>query len=302
MKKFISFLFLTIILSSCIGSKNKTIKIGINPWPGYELVYTAKHFELYKKHGLDVEIIEFGSLSDVKTAYQNGQIDIMCSTLIEVVTSYADAGIESSVILATDYSNGPDVIIAKEKGLKGKRIAVETGSLGVFMLGMALEKEGVSLDEVNIVPSDQSSLSELFKAKKIDGAVTYPPFSFNLKKEHSELIEVFSSADIPFKVIDVLSAKKQFLKENPEIKKKIIRVWDDVLAQYKKDPEKYIPIMAKREKLKASEFKEFLEGLIFLDSRDQEKIDYKNAFNVTIKTLFKAGDIKKLPPVEVFLN
>lgn len=69
-------------LRSCLGfacSKSKRLRIGIDPWPGYEVLYLADRRDLYGD--LDVEIIEFTTLEDVRAAFEAVQIDVMCGTL-----------------------------------------------------------------------------------------------------------------------------------------------------------------------------------------------------------------------------
>ncbi len=292
MLKLIKFLIISLFLNACIQT-SKPIKIGINPWPGYELLVTAKYFNKYKKHNLNVEIIEYGSLSDVKTAFINGQIDIMASTLIEVVTArlYEDTPIE--VLFATDYSNGPDIILSKTKNLKGKRVGCELDSLGVYILGRALEKEGLSLKDIELIPADQSSLLELFSKNKIDAGITYPPFSIKLKKTFKELETIFDSSDIPYQVVDVVSIRKDVLKKHPRIKQKMLAVWEEILDDFRKKPESIIPIMAKREKIPVEEFKDSLEGIVFLEAKDQKNVPFKTIYETINKVLMEIGQIKK---------
>lgn len=271
LKKWTLFFFF-LILCGC-RQNSPLIKIGINPWPGYEPLAAAKTLGLYKKHGLNVQIYEYTSLSDVKTAFEQGHIDIICSTIIEMLAAHDKTGKKLYPLIVSDYSNGPDVIIGKNlknvKELKGKRIGLEIGSLGIFMLGRALQKNNLSLNDVKLIPLDQSQLEKAFKEDTIDAAVSYPPVSIKLVTKNSEIKTVFSSAEIPYEVIDIISVSEQFLKKNPSIKEKILDVWDEVLSMIKNEPNKVIPIMAKREGLSVEEFKEGMEGLVFLNKKNQ---------------------------------
>ncbi len=302
--------FITSLLFYACSKSEPVIRIGMNQWPGYEPIYAAKIKGLYKKHGLNVEILEFGSLNDVKTAYVRGQIDIMCSTLIELIKSYDESGIASKVLMPTDFSNGPDVIIAKEvtkiKDLKGKRIGVEKGTLGMYMLARSLQKANMSFSDVEIVPLDQSSMVEGFIHGKIDASITYPPTSVNILKKVSDAKIVFSSRDIPYEVIDVLVVKSSFLNNNKNLALKINKVWSDALNLLKTNKAEMISIMAKREKISSAEFIEIMDGLVYLTKEDQKKLyekdhKLKKALETTIRVLYESKDLSKLIDAETFL-
>ncbi|MFZ8932670.1 MAG: ABC transporter substrate-binding protein [Bacteriovoracaceae bacterium] len=301
MVKLLKLIFILLMTSSCIDSKPK-LRIGVNPWPGYELLVTAKYFKKYEKHGLDVEIIEYGSLSDVRTAFINNHIDVMASTLIEVITAQVEINDPIEVLFATDYSNGPDVILSRVDNIKGKKIGCELGSLSMFMLGMALEKKGLSFEDVEVIPADQSNLEELFLEDEIDAGVSYPPFSVKLLKKIKGLNVSFSSKEIPYNVIDVVSIRRDLIKKHPEIKQKMMKVWDEMLEEYDLEPDKVIPLMAKREKVSVSELKDSLEGIVFLSSKHQAKVPFQDVFNKINDILFSQGQIKKRIEFNLFDN
>ena len=295
-------LFLLFFIVGCVNPNSSVIKIGLNSWPGYELLYTAKQLGLYEKYGLNVEVIEFGSLSDAKIALQRGHIDLMASTLTEVITAYTEAGIQAKIIFSTDYSNGPDMILSKSDRLsKGTRIALETGSLGVFMLGMALRKYELQLEDVKVVPSDLSKMTSLMELNKIDAAITYEPYATNMRKKIKGLHNIFDSSEIPNMVIDVVSARKEILEKHPNLRDQLLTVWDEAILKLKENPDEIIKIMASREKIEINEFKEMMNGLVLLSKDEQSKIDFKKALEINIDTLYKLKDIDKKPEPSLFL-
>lgn len=70
---------------SCNQAPTEAIRIGISPWPGYELLYLAQEKSFFEQAGLHVQIVEFSSLGDVLRAYEQGNIDGMASTLTEAI-------------------------------------------------------------------------------------------------------------------------------------------------------------------------------------------------------------------------
>jgi NitT/TauT family transport system substrate-binding protein len=232
MKRHLSLILILFTFFSC-QKEQQTIRIGLNQWPGYEPLYAAKVLGLYEKHGLDVEIVEYISLNDVKSGYEKGQIDLMCSTIIEMLKVHDDRQIQSKFLMALDFSNGTDVVLGKNinslEEIKGKKIGVETGTLGMYILGRALQKSGIKLNEITIVPMDQTQMGHAIEDGNIDLAISYPPTSVNIMKNTDNVKVVFSSADIPNEVIDTLSGREDIIRDNPELLKKISLVWDEAL-------------------------------------------------------------------------
>jgi len=303
------FVVILFLFMSC-SKQGPTVRIGMNEWAGYELIFAAKVKGLYKKHGLNVEILEFSSLNDVKTAYERGQVDIMCSTLIELLKSYEDTGIRSKVLMPTDFSNGPDVIIgnklSKLSDLKGKRIGVEKGTLGMYMLARALQISNLEMKDISIVPLDQTTMIEGIQNNTIDVAITYPPISINLLKRVEDAKVLFSSKEIPYEVIDVLVIKEDFLKKSPDVPKKIKKVWDEALGMLKTHKNEMVSIMAKREKITNEELIEIMDGLVFLPSSEQKKLygsdkKMEKTIDTTIEVLLETKDLSKKIKAEIFL-
>ena len=272
--RYVGITCLMAFLTACSNTETTPIKIGINPWPGYEFLYLAQEKGFFKEQGVDVKIIEYASLSDVRRGYERGNLDAMASTLIEVLQVKNNSTRDPNVFLIADYSNGGDVILARDinslKELKGKRIAADTTSLPIFILTRALEQAGLNLTDVEIIPMEQSDIPLAYKEMSIDAAVTYPPISLQLSKRQ-DTKTIFSSADIPGEVVDVVSAESSILKERKNDFKKILRAWDRALEFTKKHPDEAYEIMGNRESITAAEFKAAVNDMEILSVTEQKK-------------------------------
>jgi len=266
------------LLSACDDLQSRPISIGINPWPGYEFLYLAAHKGFYKDEGLDVKIIEYGSLSDVRRGFERGKLDAMAVTLIEVLQADNNSDRKPVVRLVADFSDGADVIVARSdikniKDLKGKRIGADTTSLPIFLLARALEKASLGLDDITLVPLEQTTMERDYVNGQIDVAVTYPPVSVRLlKREDSQ--SIFTSKDIPGEIVDVLAFDESVLRSRPDIQSKIIKAWDRALQYANQNPDDAISIMAKREGITPDEFKDTLSGLVTVSGEKQQE-NYK---------------------------
>ncbi len=263
-------------LVSCAKKPVETLKIAINPWPGYEYLYLAEHNGYFEQLKLPLELIQLSSLSDVQRAYIAGRVDGMASTLIEAVQATQLSDRPVKVILVPDYSNGGDVVIADKaianvEGLKGKTVGVELGSLGIYFLHRALTKNGVELGDVTLSNIEQMDAEKSFQEGKMDAYVTYPPMSIALMKQDG-VHKIFSSAEIPFEIIDTISMDAAVLDVYPNFVIKLHRAWQMALDFAKENPDEAFRIMAEREGISAEEFSEAVLDLAVLDSAAQAEV------------------------------
>ena len=272
-----AFIFLTfILLSSCSEPKTKPFKLAINPWPGYEFLYLAEQLGLYKQVNLDIEIIQVSTLADGQRAYLNGQVDGFASTLVEAVQIEALGAPPVEIILLPDYSNGGDVILADKAfssiaDLKGATIGCEVNSVGLYFLARALEKSNLSITDIKIKNIEQHQGFDALQSKEIDAFISYPPYSLKIQN-NPQYRQIFSSADIPSEILDVLSISKEVLLAHPALKAKLQKVWTLAINYHQQYPDKANKIMAQREGISVAEFESALNDLKVLDLAEQRAI------------------------------
>lgn len=258
----------------CFPEKPASFRLGINPWPGYEFLYLAQERGFYRDEGLEVRIVEFNSLSDARRAYERGQIDALGATVIEVLQARDNSWRSPQIVQVVDYSNGADVILAhpgitNSASLRGARIGVEPASLGIYILARGLDKSGLSLGDVKMVYMDQLAMEDAFRKGDLDAIVTYPPISITLLRD-SKANAVFSSAEIPGEVIDVIAVEAEVNHKRPGDVAKLLRAYHRAVAYTRQNPADAYPIMAAREGLTPEEFRQALtDGIRLLSESDQ---------------------------------
>ena len=271
------FTLCTLTLTAC--SKPQTsVRIAVNPWPGYEFLYLAEQKGFFQQLGANIHLVQLSSLADAQRAYINGRVDGLASTIIEAVQAEPLGGKPLKIVLVPDYSNGADVIVAAKEypdmiSLKGKTIGCEVSSLGIFILQRALAKSGMTLPDVNIVNVEQSSGQTQLAEGKIDAFISYPPVSVNIL-ENEDYHQVFDSSQIPFEIIDTLSIATQVLTEQPELASQIHQAWQMALDYTAQNPEEAYRIMSEREGISVDDFKDVLSDLKILD-RSQQALIYQ---------------------------
>ncbi len=272
-------------LSACSPSAQQSeIRIGINAWPGYELVHLAAVKGFFGEEGLNVRLVEFDSLADAGRSYRVGQIDGLATTMVEVIMIRDDSERDLRVTRIFDVSDGADVIIAPRSigsmaDLRGLPIGVELQSLGTFMLGRALELNGMQFSDVKPVSSDQTTMEEILRAGDLSAVVTYPPVAVKLL-ENPNFHAIFSSAQIPGEVVDVLALDSSLLRGVRPPAAAINRALDKAWAYYLANKEESIRIMAAREGITPAEFAETLSGGIHLYSPAESAAFFESGGNL----------------------
>jgi len=197
------------LLASCSDMSGKPLRVALNPWPGYAFLFLAQEKGYFADEGVNVELVELSSLSDVRKAFERGQVDGMASSLVEVLEVSKNANRRAVISMMADYSNGADVILADKRfadvvSLIGAKIGIEPGTLNRLILMRALETHGLANDDVEIVNIAQPSMGRALSEGTVDAVVTYPPVSTEIERL-GNVRKVFSSGEIPGEISDVIS-------------------------------------------------------------------------------------------------
>jgi len=285
-------LLLVYISSNPNVSKQETIRIGISPWPGYEYLFVAKKKGFFKQTGLDIELVELSSLSEVRRAFERGKIDGMASTLIEVLEAFKYSGKIAQPVLIIDYSNGADEILGSTKiktirELKGKIIGVESGSLSTYLVSRALEMNDINSSEVVIMPMELHDMPTALKTGKVDAITSYPPASVAIKKQF-DLNILFDSSKIPNEILDVIAINNEVLAKNPELQKQLLQTWKLILDYTRDYSDDSYSILTERLMISGNEFKQAMDHIDLVGHHEQSQYYTED---LLMKLLLKNGNV-----------
>lgn len=225
----------------------KTI-IGQSSWIGFAPLYLADKKGFFDKYGADVEIQYFESKTDSKSALAAGRIQGM-STTVDTHVMSAASGLDISMVMAMDTSCGGDGISAKSdikdvKSLAGRKVALDTsGGASYFWFQYLLQKEGMTLDDVEAVNMSSGDAGAAFVAGEVDAAVTWEPWLSKAKATEGGAV-LIDSSETPGVIVDALAMDKDFIAKYPGTIKAIISGWYDALDYIKSNPEDAYAIMA----------------------------------------------------------
>ncbi len=266
-------LLLLLGLAGCAGEPPAPLRIAISPWPGYELLYLAQEQGFFADAGVDVRIVEMGSLGDARRAFERRQVDGMAVTLLEVLESRAATSRAPQVVMVTDWSDGADVLVGRPPvttlaALRGRRIGVQPGSLGTLVLARALESVGLGLADVVPVFVDETRMAEALAAGSVHAVVTYPPFSTGLEGLDGA-VTLFDSRSMPREIVDVVAIDAPVVAAHPDRVRALAEAFDRAVRFTREQPDVAHAVMAQREGLPPGEFAGHLRAMRFADLADQ---------------------------------
>lgn len=252
------------------------LKIGYSDWPGWVAWEVAIQKGWFKEAGVDVQFDWFEYVPSME-AFAAGKIDAVCMTNGDALVTGA-TGAPSKAILINDYSNGNDMVIAQPgvkslKDLKGKKIGVEIGFVDHLLLLKGLEANGMKESDVELVNVPTAETPKALESKDVTAIAAWQPNSGQALKAVPGSTAIYTSADVPGLIYDVLAVNPASLSAKPEDWKKVVQVWNKVAA-YINDPatqDDAVKIMAARVNLTPEEYKPFLKGTKILSLEEAKK-------------------------------
>jgi len=259
-------------LTGCLRETEPPLRIGTNVWIGSEPLYLARDLGHLDREA--VQLVEYPSASDVSRAFRNQAIDGMIISLDELFVLAVD-GLQPKIVVVADVSHGADVVVGRSgmramKDLRGKRVAVESGALGAFVLSRALTLNGMQASEVRIVPLESNEHPAAFERGQVDGAVTFDPYRTQLLGAGAHA--VFDSSQIPGEIVDLLAVRASVLEKNPRAVQTLLTGWFKALDYLGRAPKDAAARMAVREQITGEQFMQALHGLRIPSRADNLKM------------------------------
>ena len=280
LNKFFSALAGVAMLSLSATALAEPLKIGYSDWPGWVAWEVAIEKQWFKEEGVDVQFEWFDYVASMD-AFAAGKLDAVTMTNGDALVTGA-TGAKSVMILINDYSNGNDMIVGKPginslKDLKGKKIGVEIGFVDHLLLLNGLEKNGMSEKDVELVNVPTNETPQVLASGDVAAIGAWQPNSGIALKLVPGSKPIYTSADEPGLIYDVLAVSPSSLAERKAEWAKVAKVWYRVV-NYIKDPATYddaVRIMASRVGVDAEEYKSFIKGTKILTLDEAKKFYVK---------------------------
>ncbi|WP_373019678.1 ABC transporter substrate-binding protein [Thiomicrorhabdus sp.] len=278
-KKILGALAGLFLSAQALSVNAEPLKIGYSDWPGWVAWEVAVEKKWFAEEGVDVQFEWFDYVASMD-AFAAGQIDAVGMTNGDALVTGA-TGAKSVMIIMNDYSNGNDMVIGAPginsvKDLAGKKIGVEVGFVSHLLLLNALEKNGLTEADVELVNVPTNETPQVLASGQVDAIVAWQPSSGSALQLVPGSKAIYTSKNEPGLIYDLLAVSPSSLASNRADWEKVAKVWYKAV-DYINDPktrDDAIAIMASRVGLSPDEYKQFIEGTKIL-TLDEAKAHFK---------------------------
>lgn len=191
----------TATTASTGGTAQETldVKFGyIADYNGASLVAIASEQGLWEKHGLNVETVSFTNGPLQIQALGTGDLDY---GYIGNGAMWLPASGQASVIMINAVGEADRVIaqpgIDSIEDLKGKKVAIPEGTSGDTIVQRALQEAGMTIDDIEKVAMDASTVVSAFASGQVDAAGIWYPLVDTIKAQVPDLVELAKNTDYP---------------------------------------------------------------------------------------------------------
>lgn len=255
-------------IAGCEVEPEPVLRLGTNVRPGYAPLYLVE--ALHPAHAQSLHLVEYQSSTEVLRAFRNNAVDAAALTLDEAML-LAESEEDPRILLVLDVSMGADALIARGavknlRDIKGRRVGVENGALGAYMLSRALQVAGLGLQDVRIVPLTVAEHEDAFVRGTVDAVITFEPVRTRLLARGGRCL--FDSEQIPGEIVDVLVVRKSFLDRHPAVVRSVLCAWFHALDHYRTQPAVALPYMAAFLGLTERETQRALAGMHLPDFKE----------------------------------
>lgn len=208
-----------------------SIYAGWMPWPYAEQAGIVKKWG--DKYGITIKFVQVNDYVESVNQYTAGKLDGVTVANMDALTIPAAGGKDTSAIILGDYSNGNDAVLLKGAdsvaAIKGRQVYLAELSVSHYLLARALETNGLKLADVKTVNTSDADISAAFAAPDVTAAVAWNP-QVTTMKGVAGTKAVFTSADIPGEILDLMVVDTKVLAANPNLGKALAGIWFETMA------------------------------------------------------------------------
>lgn len=228
-------------LASCSGGEEAaekrtefsigwSIYAGWMPWPYAQQAGIVKKWA--DKYHIKINVVQVNDYVESVNQYTAGKFDGVTVANMDALTIPAAGGKDTSAIIVGDYSNGNDGILLKGANalaaIKGRQVYLAELSVSHYLLARALGKNGMALTDVKTINTSDADIVAAFASPDAAAAVAWNP-QLSVMAAQPGVSKVFTSADIPGEILDLLVVDTATLKANPDLGKALAGIWYDTM-------------------------------------------------------------------------
>jgi NitT/TauT family transport system substrate-binding protein len=219
-----------------------SIYVGWMPW-GY-LEDSGIMDKWAERYGIDVEIVQINDYVESINLYTAGEFDGVTATNMDTLSIPAGSGVDTTALIVGDFSNGNDAVIKKGAGgiadLAGMSVNLVELSVSHYLLARALDSAGLAERDLDgVVNTSDADMIAAFQTDDVQAVVTWNPLVSTIAEDPDANI-LFTSADIPGEIIDMMVVSTETLEANPDFGRALVGAWYELMEIMSSDTEEGI--------------------------------------------------------------
>jgi NitT/TauT family transport system substrate-binding protein len=224
---YLSLLFMMVPFTSSWGLT--TIKLGLLKLSNSAPIFIGMDKGFFEAEGVKIEPVWFKAAQPIAVAIATGDIDVGATGLTAGLYNSVAQGMKIAVV-ADKGREWPGykltaLLVNTEqwkagvrdlKDLKGKRVGItQIGSTFHYMLGNILEKKGMSLGDIKVVPlGSLTSMRDALISNQIESVFLNQPFVTAIEKAETGNVLLWVGDHLPYQVAAIFYGEK-FMKNRP---------------------------------------------------------------------------------------
>lgn len=183
--------------------------------------------------------------------------------------------------------------------LKGKRVGIQMGSSthGGFLL--FLEKNGLSTDDLKLVPLNPSDMPEAMLARQIDVGVGSEPWPSNIEERVEGSYELATLSGLGNTYPLVMLATETCAREHPEAVLAALRASDRAVEFMHAQPDEAAALISEATGVPAARERNIMDTLEWEVVLDETTVD---SLRQTAEFLHSQGKIENMPDWDAFVD
>ena len=194
-----------------------SIYVGWMPW-GY-LEESGIMDAWAERYGIDVEIVQINDYVESINLYTAGEFDGVSATNMDTLSIPSGSGVDTTALIVGDFSNGNDAVITKGDAtladLAGTAVNLVELSVSHYLLARALDSVGLAERDLDgVINTSDADMIAAFSTDDVSTVVTWNPLVSTILQDPNAT-SLFTSADIPGEIIDMMVVNTETLEANP---------------------------------------------------------------------------------------
>lgn len=255
MKKLVLLVSLFVLAAAAYGQEPK-IRFGVMKIGALSNAQLAQDNGLFKKRGVDVELVTIRSGAEGVSALQGGSLDVTLA-IPSFALSANERRFDLVLVMQNELANAqpPDtggIVVTRESGIQrpadlvGKTVGVNAlRAQEAVDAQYVIRKAGVPRDKVKYVELPFPTMWESLTRGQIDAAVAIDPFTTMMVQRGGRVIAWEYVDSIPEQPIGTFWAKRAWAEKNGELLEKFVAALEESHAYMNADKERARGVVAK---------------------------------------------------------